>query len=289
MRETGWTFTSDRLRYAETVVDFLREDPIRNAVSLHVALRLPTSLRAPEPDDRYGWWTDGEDGRIRATFHLHVPRALMLSTDLPERAAAELPAAWLAAGLARPTGVFGLVETAAQVSAGLVELAGGGYRPRPKHEMRLFSWDEPAPPDPAPRGESRLATLDDLPLLVRWERGFAEDCEIQLPEVIEPFVRERIEDGRAVLWTVDGEPVATASFLPVIAATARILGVYTPPEQRRKGYAAGVTWDTGRVAERKGAKHVLLHTDLSNPTSNAIYRRLGYRPIHDVTEFEFTE
>ena len=289
MRETGWTFTSDRLRYAETVTDFLREDPIHNVVSLHVAIQLPTSLRAPEPDDCYGWWTDGEDGRIRATLHMHAPRALFLSSGVPERAAAELPTAWLEAGLAKPTGVFGQVETAERVAAGLAEIAGGGYRPKPKHEMRLFSWAEPNPPNPAPRGESRLATLDDLPLLVRWDRGFAEDCDMPLPDVIEPFVRERIEQCRAVLWTVDGEPVATASFQPIIAATARILGVYTPPEHRRKGYAAGVTWDTGREAERQGAEHVLLHTDLSNPTSNAIYRRLGYRPVHDVTEFEFTD
>jgi len=26
---------------------------------------------------------------------------------------------------------------------------------------------------------------------------------------------------------------------------------------------------------------VLLYTDLANPTSNALYRRLGYRPVED--------
>jgi predicted GNAT family acetyltransferase len=38
-----------------------------------------------------------------------------------------------------------------------------------------------------------------------------------------------------------------------------------------------------------GAERVLLHTDLANPTSNGVYQRIGYRPVHDVTEFEFVE
>ena len=33
----------------------------------------------------------------------------------------------------------------------------------------------------------------------------------------------------------------------------------------------------------------MLHTDLSNPTSNAIYQRLGYRPVHDSTSFDLVD
>jgi predicted GNAT family acetyltransferase len=32
-----------------------------------------------------------------------------------------------------------------------------------------------------------------------------------------------------------------------------------------------------------GADEVLLYTDLANPTSNALYQRLGYRPVENVT------
>jgi predicted GNAT family acetyltransferase len=31
----------------------------------------------------------------------------------------------------------------------------------------------------------------------------------------------------------------------------------------------------------------ILYTDLSNPTSNAIYQRLGYRPVGEITRYEF--
>ncbi len=37
-----------------------------------------------------------------------------------------------------------------------------------------------------------------------------------------------------------------------------------------------------------GARQVVLYTDLANPTSNALYERLGYRPVEDRTELSFT-
>lgn len=48
-----------------------------------------------------------------------------------------------------------------------------------------------------------------------------------------------------------------------------------------------MTWAVTHEAITSGAEHVVLHTDLANPTSNGIHRRLGYRPVRDVTEFEF--
>ena len=33
---------------------------------------------------------------------------------------------------------------------------------------------------------------------------------------------------------------------------------------------------------------MLLFTDLSNPTSNGLYQRIGYRPVADFAEYDFT-
>lgn len=46
--------------------------------------------------------------------------------------------------------------------------------------------------------------------------------------------------------------------------------------------AAATAW-----AQQAGARHVVLFTDLSNPLSNTIYPRLGFRPVHDAVEIEF--
>lgn len=287
MPRTGWTFTTDRLRYAETALDFLRADPVGNTVPLGVAVRLHLDAPAASSRDCFGWWTD-ESGTVRAAFGVQPPHALTLSADMPERAARELAAAWLATGRALPTGVFGRVATAEAIAADLAARAGVGYRLRPKHAMRLFAFREPNPPDPAPRGEARRATLDELHLLTQWNVAFLEDCGIPAGEDRTPHVRTRIREGREILWVVGGVPVSTATYLTVVAGSSRISGVYTPPEHRRHGYAAAVTWAVTQAAGEAGAAEVLLHTDLSNPTSNGVYQRLGYRPIHDVSEFEFT-
>ena len=57
--------------------------------------------------------------------------------------------------------------------------------------------------------------------------------------------------------------------------------VRTPPEERGRGFAGAVTSAVSRAALDAGAEQVLLFTDLANPTSNALYRRLGYRPLGD--------
>lgn len=288
--KSGWTFTGDPLRYAATTLEFLSANPIGNTVTAGVAVRLHLSLRQPQPEDCYGWWTN-EHGVIRAAFHAQPPQALALSAEMPPQAARELPAAWIASGRPRPAAVFGQVATAEAMAADWARRIGGSFALRPRHAMRLFEFTEPAAPDPAPRGAARIAGLDDLPLAVEWDVRFLEDCGLppSTPEQREPSARAKIEEGRTILWVVDGVPAAQASYSTVVAESSRISGVYTPPEQRRNGYAAGVTWAATHAAIAAGAKHVLLHTDLSNPTSNGVYQRLGYRPIHDVAEFELRD
>jgi len=62
--------------------------------------------------------------------------------------------------------------------------------------------------------------------------------------------------------------------------------VYTPKELRGHGYAGAVTAAVSRTALERGAQ-VSLFTDLSNPTSNALYRRLGFEPVEDRVALAF--
>jgi predicted GNAT family acetyltransferase len=67
----------------------------------------------------------------------------------------------------------------------------------------------------------------------------------------------------------------------------RIGPVYTPPEQRGHGYGTAVTAAATAWALGAGAREVCLFTDLANPVSNAIYPRVGYRPLLDACELTF--
>jgi predicted GNAT family acetyltransferase len=64
--------------------------------------------------------------------------------------------------------------------------------------------------------------------------------------------------------------------------------VYTPPHLRLRGHGAAVTAAVSQAAIEAGAQEVVLFTDLSNPTSNALYQRLGYRPVEDRLVLAFT-
>ena len=49
-----------------------------------------------------------------------------------------------------------------------------------------------------------------------------------------------------------------------------------------------MTATVSQAARDAGAAQVLLFTDLANPTSNALYQRLGYEPVEDRAVWSFT-
>jgi predicted GNAT family acetyltransferase len=72
------------------------------------------------------------------------------------------------------------------------------------------------------------------------------------------------------------------------AGVTRVGPVYTPPAHRRRGYAAAITVAVTRAVLDAGAAEVVLFTDLANPTSNALYGRLGYQRAGDRVMLEFS-
>ena len=67
----------------------------------------------------------------------------------------------------------------------------------------------------------------------------------------------------------------------------RIGPVFTPPELRGQGYATSLVAEQSRWLLGTGRSLCFLYTDLDNPTSNALYRRIGYRMIAEAKEVRF--
>jgi len=63
--------------------------------------------------------------------------------------------------------------------------------------------------------------------------------------------------------------------------------VYTPPSLRRKGYATECVAKLSKLILEEGNRYCFLFTDLSNPTSNSIYQKIGYRPVIDENHYKF--
>ena len=83
-------------------------------------------------------------------------------------------------------------------------------------------------------------------------------------------------DGGFLLWEDSGEPVSAAGWGGPTPNGIRIGPVYTPPDLRGHGYATALTAELSARLLDEGRRFCFRVTDLANPTSNAIYERIGY-------------
>jgi GNAT superfamily N-acetyltransferase len=133
-------------------------------------------------------------------------------------------------------------------------------------------------------GAARLATLDDRPTLLEWSRDFAGDTTTRSVPTPEMFDR-LIAGGQWWVWD-DGGAVSMARASAAPAGVARVQHVYTPAERRGKGYATACVEHLSRALTDRGLR-CILYPQLNNPTSNAIYQRLGYVAVAEVLSYEF--
>ncbi|WP_407288557.1 GNAT family N-acetyltransferase [Streptomyces sp. BP-8] len=280
----AWTTTRDPGAYEAAAGEFLRGRPAEHTVLLSVVSALRELGRDRYGDDApsFGWWRRG-GGAVGAAFVWTPPRTVLLS-PMPEGAAAELARA-LAQDPGGIPGVNGARAAAEAFAAAWQERRGGTVRLAKRH--RRYRLGELTPPDPAPPGAARPATPADRDLLLAWSTAFAAETGGPPPRDARA-VDNRIAGGRCMLWEAGGRPVAMAGITPTLCGTARVAPVYTPPELRGRGFAGAATAAVSGAARDAGAHEVLLFADLANPTSNALYQRLGYRPAeeHVVLEFE---
>jgi len=136
---------------------------------------------------------------------------------------------------------------------------------------------------PAPPGGMRRAEAADLPLVEAWMNAFnietigdADDVHIRVA------AGRRVAAGEVWLWDdADGRTRAIAAAARPTGRTVTVNGVYTPPDARGGGRATALVAALSRRLLADGFDACVLYTDLANPTSNAIYARIGYRPVED--------
>lgn len=150
---------------------------------------------------------------------------------------------------------------------------------------------EAAPVVPACVGAWRAAVIDDMPLLIGWERAFLIECGFPVIEAqLHDTVAQRLAGATILywLWEVDQTPAAMAvgRLLP---PSARIGPVYTAPAFRGRGCAGALVARLSCALMAGGATGISLFTDLANPTSNAVYRRLGFLMIGKLIHLEIEQ
>ena len=286
-------FVDDPAEFLAATADHLAADPVVTTVIATVTERIRAAdSRGVERGPHPCWWAIVRDDRgvvcgvamRTAPFRPHPIYVL----PMPHDAAVEL-ARTLHARDELVTGVNGALPAARAVAEETARLTGAKVR---VHEhMRLFELGELEVP-PAPPGRLRRAVEADAELCLAWYRAFAMAAAEQAGRS-EPHnnsaemftvdeILDRIHDQVIWLWEDgDGQIVhLTGANLPANDVT-RIGPVYTPAEHRGHRYASRAVDEVSELYVDQGVR-CCLFTDQENPTSNAIYQRLGYRPVVDM-------
>jgi GNAT superfamily N-acetyltransferase len=155
-------------------------------------------------------------------------------------------------------------------------------------EQRIYRLERVLPSARAP-GALRTATPADAALVLPWSIGFVRDCGLGGDdEELRRSVAVVLAHGQRVLWEHEGAAVAMAGFGGKTPSGIRVSWVYTPPEQRGRGYASALVAALSERLLASGHRCCFLYTDLANPTSNGIYRRIGYQPVCDAAHYTFS-
>jgi uncharacterized protein len=238
------------------------------------------------------------DGAYLAVVRDRAPRFVAIRTPgfqlmlslADDPAAIDLVADDVVARPDRPPGVSGPIAVVRR----FVDRwqAGGGPAAKVEQRTRTYRLDAVVPPSRPPAGHARVARRDDADLLARWVTAFEAEA---LPHLVpgEPasaLVARWLDDPTRILWLWEaaGRPVSMAVCGGLTPHGRRIGTVYTPPDNRRRGYAGALVAAASQAELDGGRRFCFLDTDLDNPTSNAVYEAIGYRAMSDGEWYGFT-
>ena len=241
---------------------------------------LGTVADDPPANDQPRFWLVEREAVVVAAAVRTPPRNLILCDAVDRGAATELAAA-MASESERLPGAVGNTPTVEWFVTAWSEITG------------VFSLDSVVPQPWPSQGVPRLATAEDADLLVDWLQDFTIEAMPELPvdrdrlaEIAIQLVEQRRGAG-AWLWDRDGEVLSLTVHNNPTPDGMRIGPVYTPPAERGRGFATALVAHQSTRLLEAGRRYCFLYTDLANPTSNAIYERIGYRRIAHAIDYGF--
>ncbi|MDD9901325.1 MAG: GNAT family N-acetyltransferase [Alphaproteobacteria bacterium] len=130
-----------------------------------------------------------------------------------------------------------------------------------------------------PDGHFRMANDGDAKTLAAWYQSFADEAlppaEKKTTEESLNIVKENITKGSIAVWDNGHGPVSAAQAKGPWHKMMRIGFVYTPSEERGKGYAAATVAHLSHDLQDRGIE-VCLYADDDNAASTHIYKKLGF-------------
>jgi len=167
-----------------------------------------------------------------------------------------------------------------------------GIKAKLNTAMRIYKLECVNPIAGVP-GRMRPVNEGDEDTLLEWYPDFLGEATGQKPDparvkkwVLRYRNVEKYQRG-LMIWEVDEKPVSMAGYSGPTPHGIRIGAVYTPDDQRKKGFASACTAGTSQYLLNLGFQFCFLFTDLINPTSNHIYQQIGYTAVCDMDQYDF--
>jgi hypothetical protein len=276
---------SDARAFLDLAGPLLERDEARNQLPLGIAALI---VEHPDIYPEARFWVVRDGVEIVAAALRTPPFDLVLADPVPER----VPAALLDAVVEQDPDVPGVIGNQPYVGPAAEALAGVTHRTTEVTlRQGVYALGTVLAIPKAP-GSARAAGASDRELLKRWIIEFAHESLPNPERDLERLDRgldARLSPGSGGfwLWEDEGEAVSLSGFGGPTGSGIRIGPVYTPPELRRRGYATALVAEQSRWLLEQGYRFCFLYTDLTNPTSNAIYERIGYRRVGESTVYRF--
>jgi uncharacterized protein len=259
---------------------FLNLSEAENSI---VSISAARMVSGPTGDDSDAYFAsvEHEGAVVAAALHSSSGSVMLTGASAP---ALRLLAADMAGRSRAPKSMVG--PLAACETFAREWIARTGQRHALRFHLRHYELHR-RPSLPRAPGHMRVPRQDEHDLLLAWQLAFIE--EVSLPDDparVQRVLARRLEQGTVRVWDDDGV-VSLAGYGDGGTDVARVAPVFTPPEHRRRNYASALVGELSRELFEQGKRAMFLTTDVANPTSNSIYRKIGYLPAADHYHFDF--
>ncbi len=266
-------------------------DPIRTNVLGSVASSVANDARIY---DAYWWWlVKDHNGLVVGASMRTAPFGLQIGS-MPVEAAS-----LLAAAVAREDDEFPWLAGSEELVTAFLESYEKGHSPGSSREAvrgrKSFIYEMKNLSVPDVEGRCRVATMNDFDLVDQWSSDFhffIDGVAREADERDRAFLIARVQEGAMRLWCVRDVIVAMAGRATPVETPSglvtRIGPVFTPAENRGRGYGSAVTACLCATLLAQGSR-VMLYADADNPTSNGVYQRVGFQLVDDVVQFDLVE
>ncbi|WP_010194774.1 GNAT family N-acetyltransferase [Bacillus sp. m3-13] len=137
-------------------------------------------------------------------------------------------------------------------------------------------------------GSWRYAEESDSAIIEKWFNLFENDAGLPISpiEQVKKRVAMFINEQEIFIWEDKGKIVSMMKKSRPTKNGVTVGLVFTPKEERKKGYARTLVKAISSEL-LKNFNFCVLYTDMMNPTSNKIYKEIGYEKIADSVHLGF--